>query len=230
MSTLLFCAGGGELGDSGSVSLLLLFEEPLVFRLDFGVAGSSSSSLVFGCRNHELALLVHRIPFVGRFWELMEFDSQRLARCLFRPARCNSDFAAACYAAEVVVAIGLSRALAQCSTRASVRSGGEDRSWTDDCSWFEVPIGGICYVWVVPVVPSAPVGPTGKVSVLESDLAGSTLSIPDGVHAALVIFATAPRSQQSFRDLSNRTAISGSLKSPFGARVLTAGFNSLRPI
>ncbi|KAF2574660.1 hypothetical protein F2Q70_00004491 [Brassica cretica] len=44
MSTLFFGAGGGELGDSGSVSLLLLFEEPLAFRLDFGVAGSSSSS------------------------------------------------------------------------------------------------------------------------------------------------------------------------------------------
>ncbi|KAF2538898.1 hypothetical protein F2Q68_00021351 [Brassica cretica] len=44
MSTLFFCVGGGELGDSGLVSLLLLFEEPLVFRLDFGVAGSSSSS------------------------------------------------------------------------------------------------------------------------------------------------------------------------------------------
>ena len=45
-STLFFGAGGGELGDSGSVSLLLLFEEPLAFRLDFGVAGSSSSSSV----------------------------------------------------------------------------------------------------------------------------------------------------------------------------------------
>ena len=46
MSTLFFGDGGGELGDSGSVSLFLLFEEPLVFRLDFGVAGSSSSSPV----------------------------------------------------------------------------------------------------------------------------------------------------------------------------------------
>ena len=46
MSTIFFGAGGGELGDSGSVSLLLLFEEPLVFRLDFWVAGPSSSSSV----------------------------------------------------------------------------------------------------------------------------------------------------------------------------------------
>ena len=51
MSILFFGAGGGELGDSDSVSLLLLFEEPLAFRLVFGVSGSSSSppvsSLVF---------------------------------------------------------------------------------------------------------------------------------------------------------------------------------------
>ncbi|KAF2596791.1 hypothetical protein F2Q68_00010383 [Brassica cretica] len=33
---------------------------------------------VFGCRNRELVLLVHRIPFARRFWELMEFDSRRL--------------------------------------------------------------------------------------------------------------------------------------------------------
>ena len=66
-------------------------------------------------------------------------------------------------------------------TRAPVWSGGEDRSWTGDHSWFEVPIGGICCVWVVPVVPSVPVGPTGKVSVLELDPVGSTLSILDGV-------------------------------------------------
>ena len=46
MSTLYFGAGGGELGDSGSVSLFLLFEEPVAFRLEFGVAGSSSSSSV----------------------------------------------------------------------------------------------------------------------------------------------------------------------------------------
>ena len=31
MSTLFFGAGGGDLGDSGSVSLLLLFVAPLVF-------------------------------------------------------------------------------------------------------------------------------------------------------------------------------------------------------
>ena len=62
-----------------------------------------------------------------------------------------------------------------------MRSGGEDRSWTDDRSWFEVPIGGICCVWVVLVVLSVPVGPTGKVSVLELDPVGSTLSIPDGL-------------------------------------------------
>ena len=35
---------------------------------------------------------------------------------------------------------------------------------------------------------------------------------------------------QLLRDLSNRYAISGSLKSPFGARVLVVGFNSSRPI
>ncbi|KAF2535122.1 hypothetical protein F2Q68_00020551 [Brassica cretica] len=46
MSTLFFGAGGGELRYSGSVSLLLLFEGPLAFRLDFGVTGSSSSSSV----------------------------------------------------------------------------------------------------------------------------------------------------------------------------------------
>ncbi|KAF3522850.1 hypothetical protein F2Q69_00046211 [Brassica cretica] len=46
MSTLFFRAGGGELGDSCSVSLPLLFVETLVFRLDFGVTGSSSSSMV----------------------------------------------------------------------------------------------------------------------------------------------------------------------------------------
>ena len=46
MSTLFFAAGGGELGDSGSVSLFILFEKPLVFRLAFGVAGASSSSPV----------------------------------------------------------------------------------------------------------------------------------------------------------------------------------------
>ena len=62
-----------------------------------------------------------------------------------------------------------------------VRTGGEDRSWADDRSWVEVPIGGICCVWVIPVVPSVPVGPTSKVLVLELDPGGSTLSIPDGV-------------------------------------------------
>ena len=46
MSTVFFGAGGGELGDSSSVSLFLLFEEPFVFRLVFGVAGASSSSPV----------------------------------------------------------------------------------------------------------------------------------------------------------------------------------------
>ena len=61
-----------------------------------------------------------------------------------------------------------------------MRSGGEDRSWVDDRSWFEVPIGGIRCVWAVPVVPSVPLGPTGKVSVLELDLVGLTLSTPDG--------------------------------------------------
>ena len=50
MSTLFFRAGGGELGDSCSISLPLLFVGTLVFRLDFGVTGSSfspASSLVF---------------------------------------------------------------------------------------------------------------------------------------------------------------------------------------
>ena len=51
MSTLFFGAVGGELGDSVSISLPLLFDETLAFRLDFGVTGSSSStpvsSLVF---------------------------------------------------------------------------------------------------------------------------------------------------------------------------------------
>ncbi|KAF3594346.1 hypothetical protein DY000_02022056 [Brassica cretica] len=61
-----------------------------------------------------------------------------------------------------------------------VRSGGEDQSWTDDRSWFEVQIGGICCVWVVPVIPSVPVVPTGKVSVLELDPIGSELLIPNG--------------------------------------------------
>ena len=46
MSTIFFGAGGGEQGDSSSVYLLLLFEEPLVLRLAFGVAGASSSSPV----------------------------------------------------------------------------------------------------------------------------------------------------------------------------------------
>ncbi|KAF3521682.1 hypothetical protein F2Q69_00048814 [Brassica cretica] len=46
MSTLFFGVGGGELADSGSVSLPLLFVETLAFRLDFGVTGSSSSSSV----------------------------------------------------------------------------------------------------------------------------------------------------------------------------------------
>ena len=62
-----------------------------------------------------------------------------------------------------------------------MQSGGEDRSWTVDRSWFEVPIGRICCVWVVLVVLSVPVGPTGKVSVLELDPVGSTLSIRDGL-------------------------------------------------
>ena len=46
MSNRFFCAGGGELGDSGSASLLLLFDDTFAFRLDFGVSGSSSSSSV----------------------------------------------------------------------------------------------------------------------------------------------------------------------------------------
>ena len=62
-----------------------------------------------------------------------------------------------------------------------MRFGGEDRSWIDDRSWFEVPIGGIRCVWVVLVVLSVPVGPMGKVSVLKLDPVGSTLSTPDGV-------------------------------------------------
>ena len=44
MSTLFFGAGGGELSDSYSISLPLLFVGTLAFRLDFGVTGSSSSS------------------------------------------------------------------------------------------------------------------------------------------------------------------------------------------
>ena len=50
MSTLLFGAGGGEIGDSCSISLPCLFVGDFTFRLDFGVIGSSSSlasSLVF---------------------------------------------------------------------------------------------------------------------------------------------------------------------------------------
>ena len=62
-----------------------------------------------------------------------------------------------------------------------MRSGGEDQSWTDDHSWYEVSIGGICCVWVLLVVPSAPVGPKGKVLVLGLDPVGSTFSTPDGV-------------------------------------------------
>ena len=62
-----------------------------------------------------------------------------------------------------------------------MRSGGEDRSWLDGRSWFEVPIGGIRCVWAVPVVPSVPVRPVRNVSVLESDPIGSTLSTLDGV-------------------------------------------------
>ncbi|KAF2573168.1 hypothetical protein F2Q70_00002249 [Brassica cretica] len=54
MSTLFFGAGGGEFGDSCSISLPLLFVVALAFRLDFGVTGSSSSptsssSRFFGC-------------------------------------------------------------------------------------------------------------------------------------------------------------------------------------
>ncbi|KAF3526923.1 hypothetical protein F2Q69_00047676 [Brassica cretica] len=37
-----------------------------------------------------------------------------------------------------------------------VRSGGEERSGPDGRSWFEVPIGGIRYVWVTPAVPLVP--------------------------------------------------------------------------
>ena len=45
MSTVFFGAGGGELGDSCSISLPLLFVGTLGFWWDFGVTGSSSSSL-----------------------------------------------------------------------------------------------------------------------------------------------------------------------------------------
>ena len=45
MSTLFFGAGGESL-ETLAQFLLLLFEEPLVFRLDFRVPGSSSSSSV----------------------------------------------------------------------------------------------------------------------------------------------------------------------------------------
>lgn len=62
-----------------------------------------------------------------------------------------------------------------------MRSGGDDRSWPGGRSWFEAPIGVIHCVWVIPAIPSVPVGPVGKVSVLESDPMGSTLSTPDGV-------------------------------------------------
>ena len=46
MSTLFFGAWGRELDDSYSISLPLLFVGTLAFRLDFGVTGSSYSSLV----------------------------------------------------------------------------------------------------------------------------------------------------------------------------------------
>ena len=62
-----------------------------------------------------------------------------------------------------------------------MRFGGEDRSWIDDRSWFEVPIGGIRCVWVVPTVPLVPFGPAGKVLVLESDLIGLMSLTLDGV-------------------------------------------------
>ena len=86
-----------------------------------------------GGHNRGLTLLGRRIPFAGRYSELMEFGSQRLGfpkavfglyalrffpyicfvigsgylfglvvRCLFRPARCNSNFAVACSNAEVI--------------------------------------------------------------------------------------------------------------------------------
>ncbi|KAF2610521.1 hypothetical protein F2Q70_00012325 [Brassica cretica] len=77
ISTLFFGAGGGELGDSGSVSLFLLFEEPVAFRLEFGI----------------LSLRIR----VDRWGSILG------VRCLFRTTRYSSGFAAACSAAEVVV-------------------------------------------------------------------------------------------------------------------------------
>ena len=62
-----------------------------------------------------------------------------------------------------------------------VRSDGDNRSSPDGRSWFDAPIGGIRCVLVIPAVPSVLVGPVGKVSVLESDPTGSTLSTLDGV-------------------------------------------------
>ncbi|XP_013713649.1 keratin, type II cytoskeletal 2 epidermal-like [Brassica napus] len=53
MSTLFFGAGGGELSDSCSISLPLLFVETLDFRLDFGVTGSSSSSSFSSVENQK---------------------------------------------------------------------------------------------------------------------------------------------------------------------------------
>ncbi|KAF3537607.1 hypothetical protein F2Q69_00022835 [Brassica cretica] len=52
-----------------------------MFRFRSGFPGLLFEDLprqVFGCHNRELVLLVHRIPFARRFWELMEFDSRRL--------------------------------------------------------------------------------------------------------------------------------------------------------
>ncbi|KAF3596625.1 hypothetical protein DY000_02021130 [Brassica cretica] len=66
-------------------------------------------------------------------------------------------------------------------SRLELRFGQGSRFDLELRSLFEVPIGGIRCVWVVSAVPSAPVGPAGKVSVLESDPIGSKSLILDGV-------------------------------------------------
>ncbi|KAF3552600.1 hypothetical protein DY000_02006914 [Brassica cretica] len=57
-----------------------------------------------------------------------------------------------------------------------VRSGIGARSWLETRYWAEVPVKGVCCIWVVLTVPSVHLSPTGKVSFLESDLVRSMSS------------------------------------------------------
>ncbi|KAF3583495.1 hypothetical protein F2Q69_00028403 [Brassica cretica] len=171
--------GGGELGDSCSISLPLLFVETLAFQLDFGITGSSSSSLassvVFvadGVRFSGIEWFVGGICVLGSpclsvdpFWKWI---GVLRGRWNLRPDR----------------ALGISGVPNRQVLWGfdAVLNGSSGVLLIErDRSWLEVAIEGIHCIWDIPVASLTTVNPVGLTSVPESDPMGSMSLTLEGV-------------------------------------------------